>query len=72
LLIRMMGVGEGAGKLPEVLGRVADSYEDQVDASLATGMALLEPVIITVFGMLVLVLVVSIYLPVFTVSTSIR
>jgi type II secretory pathway component PulF len=72
LLIRMIGVGEGAGKLPEVLGRVADSYEDQVEASLATGMALLEPVIITVFGMLVLILVLSIYLPVFTVSMSIK
>ena len=72
LLIRMIGVGEGAGRLPEVLGRVADSYEDQVEASLATGMALLEPVIITVFGMMVLVLVLSIYLPVFTVSMSIK
>jgi type IV pilus assembly protein PilC len=72
LLIRMIGVGEGAGKLPEVLDRVADSYEDQVEASLATGMALLEPVIITVFGMMVLVLILSIYLPVFTVSSSIR
>ncbi len=72
LLIRMIGVGEGAGKLPEVLDRVADSYEDQVEASLATGMALLEPVIITVFGMMVLVLVLSIYLPVFTVSMSIK
>lgn len=72
LLIRMIGVGEGAGKLPEVLGRVADSYEDQVEAALATSMALLEPVIITVFGMMVLILVVSIYLPVFTVSMHIR
>jgi len=72
LLIRMIGVGEGAGKLPEVLGRVADSYEDQVESSLATSMALLEPIIITVFGMLVLVLVLSIYLPVFTVSMSIK
>lgn len=72
LLIRMIGVGEGAGKLPEVLGRVADSYEDQVESSLATSMALLEPIIITVFGMMVLVLVLSIYLPVFTVSMSIK
>lgn len=72
LLIRMIGVGEGSGRLPEVLGRVADSYEDQVEASLATAMALLEPVIITVFGMMVLVLVLSIYLPVFTVSMSVK
>lgn len=72
LLIRMIGVGEEAGKLPEVLSRVADSYEDQVESSLATGMSLLEPIIITVFGMLVLMLVISIYLPVFTVSMNVR
>lgn len=72
LLIRMCRVGENAGRLPEVLDRVADAYEDQVEASIMTGTALLEPVVISLMGLLVLVLVLSIYLPVFTVSTSIR
>lgn len=72
LLIRMLGVGESSGKMPEVLERVADTYEDQVEATITTATALLEPIIITVFGMLVLLLVVSIYLPVFTISTNIR
>jgi type II secretory pathway component PulF len=72
LLIRMLRVGESAGKLPDVLDRVADSYEDQVEASIVTATALLEPIIICVFGLMVLVLVLSIYLPVFTVSMNIR
>ncbi|MFA6172529.1 MAG: type II secretion system F family protein [Kiritimatiellales bacterium] len=72
LLIRMLRVGESAGKLPDVLDRVADAYEDQVEASIVTATALLEPVIICVFGLMVLVLVLSIYLPVFTVSMNIR
>ncbi|HNX52131.1 MAG TPA: type II secretion system F family protein [Pontiellaceae bacterium] len=72
LLIRMLRVGESAGRLPDVLDRVADAYEDQVEASIVTATALLEPVIISVFGLMVLVLVLSIYLPVFTVSTHIR
>lgn len=72
LLIRMLRVGESAGKLPDVLDRVADAYEDQVEASIVTATALLEPVIISVFGLMVLVLVLSIYLPVFTVSMNIR
>jgi type IV pilus assembly protein PilC len=72
LLIRMLGVGESSGKMPEVLERVADTYEDQVEATITTATALLEPIIITVFGMLVLLLVVSIYLPVFTISMNIR
>lgn len=72
LLIRMLNVGENAGKLPDVLDRVADAYEDQVEAAITTGTALLEPIIITIFGLLVLLLVISIYLPVFTVSMSVR
>ena len=72
LLIRMLRVGESAGQLPDVMDRVADVYEDQVESSIVAGTALLEPIIITVFGLMVLILVLSIYLPVFTVSTSIR
>jgi type IV pilus assembly protein PilC len=72
LLIRMLGVGEAAGKMPDVLDSVADSYEDQVESTITAATALLEPIIITVFGGLVLLLVISIYLPVFTVSMNIR
>ncbi len=73
LLIRMLRVGESAGKLPDVLDRVADAYEDQVEASIVTATALLEPVIRgCVFGLMVLVLILSIYLPVFTVSMNIK
>ncbi|MDH3346340.1 MAG: type II secretion system F family protein [Kiritimatiellaceae bacterium] len=71
LLIRMMGVGENAGQLPEVLNRVSDAYEDQVEASIVTGTALLEPIIITVFGIMVLLLIISIYLPVFSIATHV-
>ncbi|QHI70508.1 type II secretion system F family protein [Tichowtungia aerotolerans] len=72
LLIRMLGVGESAGRLPDVLDRVSDAYEDQVEAAITTSTALLEPVIITVFGMMVLLLIISIYLPVFSVAAHIR
>ena len=71
LLIRMIGVGEHAGKLPEVLNRVSDAYEDQVENSIVTGTALLEPIIITVFGVMVLLLIISIYLPVFSVAAHV-
>jgi type II secretory pathway component PulF len=72
LLIRMLRVGESAGRLPDVLDRVADAYENQVEASIMAGTALMEPVIITLMGLMVLILVLSIYLPVFTVSMSIK
>ena len=72
LVVRMVNVGEDSGQLPEVLEKVADLYEDQVEVSIMTTMALFEPVIICVFGGFVLVLVLAIYLPIFTVSMSVR
>ena len=72
LVVRMVSVGEDSGQLPEVLEKVADLYEDQVEVSIMTTMALFEPVIICVFGAFVLVIVLAIYLPIFTVSSNVR
>jgi type IV pilus assembly protein PilC len=72
LIVRMVSVGEDSGQLPEVLEKVADLYEDQVEVSIMTTMALFEPVIICVFGAFVLIIVLAIYMPIFTVSSSVR
>jgi len=72
LVVRMIGVGESSGRLPEVLEKVADVYEDQVESSITVAMSLFEPLIIIVFGSIVLVLVMAIYLPVFTVASHVR
>lgn len=72
LLIRMVGVGEASGRLPEVLDRVAASYEDDVEGSIMTITALFEPIIIVAFGAVVLTFVLAIYLPVFTVASHMQ
>ncbi len=72
LITRMVSVGEDSGQLPEVLERVSDLYEDQVETSVMTTMSLFEPVVICVFGGFVLILVMAIYLPIFTVSLQVR
>lgn len=71
LLLRMVRVGESAGRLPDVLDNVAAAYEDRVENTITTGMALFEPLIIVIFGALVLILVVSIYLPIMTVASHV-
>lgn len=71
LLIRMVRVGESAGRLPEVLDNVAGAYEDRVENTITTGMSLLEPIVIVIFGALVLLLVISIYLPIMTVASHV-
>lgn len=72
LVVRMVGVGESSGRLPAVLGKVADVYEDQAEGSILVATALFEPIIIIVFGCMILVLVLAIYLPVFGAAGQIR
>ncbi|MEI8120932.1 MAG: type II secretion system F family protein [bacterium] len=66
LVARMVGVGESSGRLPEVLNKVADVYEDQVEGTIMVVISLIEPIIIAVFGGLILLLVLAIYMPVFS------
>ena len=72
LVIRMVAVGESSGRLPEVMEKVADVYDDQVEGSILVATALFEPIAISVFGAVVLVLVLSIYLPIFTMASHMR
>ncbi len=70
LVIRMIHVGETSGRLPEVLEKVSDVYEDQVEGSITVSMALFEPLVICVFGGIVLILVLAIYMPVFLLASA--
>jgi type IV pilus assembly protein PilC len=72
LVARMVGVGESSGRLPEVLSKVADVYEEQVEGTIMVAISLLEPIIIAVFGGLILLLVMAIYLPVFSSAGHVR
>jgi len=68
MLIKMMQVGEESGSLPKVLDRTAIYYERKVDSLITTLMSLLEPVMIVTVGAVVLVVVLALYLPIFTMS----
>lgn len=72
LLVRMVSIGESAGRLPEVLDKVSETYESRVEASIAVAMSLLEPVIIVFFGAVVLLFVLAIYMPVFTTASHMQ
>ncbi len=72
LIIRMVGVGESSGRLPEVLEKVSDAYEDQAESSIMVATSLFEPIMIIFFGAIVLTLVLAIYLPVFSAGSAVR
>jgi type IV pilus assembly protein PilC len=72
MVTHMVGVGEETGALDSMLDKVADFYEDQVEAAVKALTSILEPVMIIVIGGIVGFIVVSMYLPLFTVYNNIK
>jgi len=63
---QMVGVGEQTGALDAMLGKIADFYEDEVDAAIADLLALIEPALIAFLGITIGSIVISMYMPLFT------
>jgi type IV pilus assembly protein PilC len=72
MVAHMVGVGEETGALDAMLDKVAEFYEDQVEASVKALTSILEPIMIVVIGGIVGFIVVSMYLPLFTVYNQIK
>ena len=66
MVTQMIGVGEATGAMDAMLQKVADFYEDEVDAATKDMLALLEPVLIAFLGLAVGGIVVSLYMPLFS------
>ncbi|HEV7527795.1 MAG TPA: type II secretion system F family protein [Solirubrobacteraceae bacterium] len=72
MVTHMVGVGEETGALDAMLDKVAEFYEDQVEASVKALTSILEPIMIVVIGGIVGFIVVSMYMPLFTVYNNIK
>ncbi|MFP4107859.1 MAG: type II secretion system F family protein [Desulfonatronovibrio sp.] len=68
MVIHMISIGEATGALDNMLGKVADFYDDEVDVAVETLTSLMEPIMIVVLGVIVGGLVVSMYLPIFQIG----
>jgi len=66
MVVQMIGVGEQTGALDAMLSKVADFYEDEVDAAVGDLLTLMEPMIILFLGVVVGGVVISLYLPLFS------
>jgi type IV pilus assembly protein PilC len=71
MVVQMIGVGEQTGALDSMLNKIADFYEDEVDAAVAGLVKLLEPVMIFILGVIIGGIVIAMYLPMFTLSNKI-
>jgi general secretion pathway protein F len=65
----MVAVGEKSGSLEEMLGNVADAYEDQVETTVTALTSLLEPIMIIGMGVVVAFIVFSILMPILQINS---
>jgi type IV pilus assembly protein PilC len=71
MVIQMIAVGEESGSLDDMSSKVADFYEEDVDNAVDNLSSLLEPMIMSILGILVGGLVVAMYLPIFKMGSVI-
>jgi type IV pilus assembly protein PilC len=72
MVISMIAVGEQTGGLDEMLTKIADFYDDEVDAAVSALLSLLEPVMIVFLGVVVGGMIVAMYLPIFDMVNAVK
>jgi len=72
MVTHMIAVGESTGALDAMLGKIADFYDDEVDASVSNLTAMMEPMLMVFLGTAVGFIVISMYLPIFKLITLIK
>ncbi|MBI5059429.1 type II secretion system F family protein [candidate division KSB1 bacterium] len=72
MVVQLVSVGEQTGRLAEMLGKIADFYDEEVDAAVSAMTSLIEPVVIVLMGGVIGGLLVSMYLPMFDMIGAIK
>ncbi|OGP55940.1 MAG: pilus assembly protein PilC [Deltaproteobacteria bacterium RBG_13_52_11b] len=71
MVIQMISVGESTGALDNMLSKIADFYEDEVDVAVGNLTALLEPLLMMFLGVVIGGVVISMYLPIFNMASAV-
>jgi type IV pilus assembly protein PilC len=69
MVVRMVSVGEQSGELEKMLSKIADFYDEQVDASVSGLTSMIEPLIIAFLGLVIGTIVICMFLPIFKVTS---
>ena len=72
MVSQMVRIGEESGELEKMLGKIADFYEDEVDAAVAALTSIIEPIMMIVVGGMVGVILIAMYMPMFKMLTLIK
>jgi type IV pilus assembly protein PilC len=68
MVVRMISVGEQTGELEKMLSKIADFYEDQVDAAVSALTSLIEPMVIAFLGIVIGGIVIALFMPIFKIT----
>jgi type IV pilus assembly protein PilC len=71
MVCRMIGVGEQTGQLEKMLTKIADFYDEQVDAAVAGLTSMIEPLVISFLGVVIGGIVIALFLPIFKITSLI-
>jgi type IV pilus assembly protein PilC len=72
MVVQMIGVGEATGAMDQMLGKIADFYDDEVDAGVASLTSLIEPIMMVFLGGVVGGFLIAMYLPIFSIAGAIK
>jgi type IV pilus assembly protein PilC len=72
MVSQMVKIGEETGELEKMLSKIADFYEDEVDAAISTLTSIIEPLMMIAVGLMVGVIIISMYLPMFKMLTLVK
>ena len=72
MVVQMIGVGEQTGAMDQMLQKIADFYEEEVDAAVSAMTSLIEPIMMAFLGVVVGGLIIAMYLPIFNLAGNIN
>ena len=72
MVVQMIGVGEQTGALDQMLNKIADFYEEEVDVAVASLTSLIEPVMMVGIGGMVGFMLIAMYMPIFDIAGAVK
>jgi type IV pilus assembly protein PilC len=72
MVVQMIGVGEATGAMDQMLSKIADFYDDEVDVAVGAITSMIEPLMMVVLGGIVGFFMIAMYLPIFTMADTVK
>ena len=72
MVVQMIGVGEATGAMDQMLNKIADFYDDEVDTAVPALTAMIEPIMMVFLGGIVGGMLIAMYLPIFKIAEAVK